>query len=908
LDPNPEIERFIIDHWDTSTGLPSNTILSIAQTSDGYLWIGTTKGLARFDGLTFVTLRSCVDNVNAPREIRTLLADAGGGLWIGCSEGLSFHDNLTGRFKRFNHTDGIASDGIRCLVNDMKGNLWIGFTASYVNRYADGVFTHFNSNHGLSGKKINKIIEDRRGNLLFASRENGLFVFRDQAFSSCSLEGLSNIIITMIEDRDGTLWIGTNNGLFRVIEFPGKKENQIERYGVNNGLSNNYITAIYLDGDGNLWVGTHKGLNRLNKRAAGAIDIESTLRSFSIFCIFEDREKSLWIGTDDSGLKRLKNSKFISFCPIEEYPELMPLSLFEDRFGDIWIGAFNGKLLQCRGNRIIDALEIPELFGTSIAAIAEDVEGNLWLGTLGKGVMQRRNDGRILINTQQGLADNVVTSIFRDSRDNLWFSTFGGVSVLRRRRGIIESIGLQDGLPGRVVHNVFEDSAHDIWIATDRGIVVLQDGSIVKKNRTVYLDGLSVACVYEDFADEEKDKKTFWIGTVRNGVKRIKQTKTGFDNATCTIANGLATNSIYKFLEDQRGYFWLMSDCGVLRVNKQQLRHFSDGNLNRINCVSYGISDGLKSLEFNNVFSRNAVLKTRSGEFWFITQKGISIVDPSKIPVNKLAPPVVIEKVLFNQRQFFPSSGESVSPLTSKGETDFVCRFTAPTSLSPETVRFKYRLRGKDEKWTFLLPNQERAAHYNDLPPGAYTFQVTACSAEGVWNLTGASLTFTLIPYFYQTALFKILVSLLLACLLVAAIYIYKNRPFTKINKYGGMHLNPIFAEECLTKIRYQMEIKKVYCDSDISLQSLAAKISITSHQLSQLLNDTIGKSFFDFINSYRVEEAQKILKSPKGEYLKISSIAIEVGFKTMSAFYKAFKRHANTTPTQYKKKTRRMT
>jgi hypothetical protein len=250
-----------------------------------------------------------------------------------------------------------------------------------------------------------------------------------------------------------------------------------------------------------------------------------------------------------------------------------------------------------------------------------------------------------------------------------------------------------------------------------------------------------------------------------------------------------------------------MSNSGILRVIKHELNRFADGDIDKINCISFGISDGMKSLEFDNEFSRNSALKTGNGEFWFITKKGISIVNPEKIRFNQTPPPVVLESVVFDRR-FLPLHPEA-GPVTFKGINNLSFHFTAPTFLSPEKTKFKYRLEGVDREWIFLHPGQERAAYYKDLAPGTYTFSVTACNAEGVWNQTGDSLTFTLKSRFYQTFLFKIAVLFLLTAILAAAYYIYKKKKrfFETREKYKGSSLNPIFAEECITKLKYLMEI-----------------------------------------------------------------------------------------------------
>ncbi|MCP5054989.1 MAG: hypothetical protein GY940_47925, partial [bacterium] len=217
------------------------------------------------------------------------------------------------------------------------------------------------------------ILEDRHGTLLFGTRENGIFIYKDEKFFKYPVTGLENhLIIAMHEDRDGNLWIGTNNGLSRVNRLTGKETG---KYTVKDGLTHNSINSITEDSEGNLWVGTWQGLNRIKKKQDGAIGFENLLKSFSINCLFEDREKSLWIGTDNSGIKRLKDGKFIPYVPFEAHLDAIPLSLFQDSRGDTWIGTNSGKLLRCREGNLVKSAAIPGSPGIGIAAIAGDAAG-----------------------------------------------------------------------------------------------------------------------------------------------------------------------------------------------------------------------------------------------------------------------------------------------------------------------------------------------------------------------------------------------------------------------------------------------------------------------------------------------------------------------------------------------------
>ncbi|MCP5046747.1 MAG: helix-turn-helix domain-containing protein, partial [bacterium] len=275
---------------------------------------------------------------------------------------------------------------------------------------------------------------------------------------------------------------------------------------------------------------------------------------------------------------------------------------------------------------------------------------------------------------------------------------------------------------------------------------------------------------------------------------------------------------------------------------------------------------------------------------------------PAKVRINKITPPVVIEDVFFNGKSI-PLHLET-DAYRFKGTADSRFRFTAPTFLSPGKVKFKYRLDGFDREWVSLPPGSQRVARYRNLGPETYTFRVIAGNAEGVWNRTGDAMTFTLEPFFYQTLVFKVIVFLLFILLAAVVFYILKKRPFEKKKKekYKDSPLDPRAAEECIKNLMYLVDIKKVYKDPDISLHWLAEKLSVSHHLLSQVLNERLNRKFFDFINFYRVEEAKRILQEPEAEQHKISAVAFEVGFNTVVAFYNAFRKFTNMTPTRYRK------
>jgi ligand-binding sensor domain-containing protein/AraC-like DNA-binding protein len=899
LDPHKPVDQYRIDRWQIAEGMPSNAVQFITQTPDGYLWLATQKGLVRFDGLTLTSIQFLDAPQKGSRQtIRpdAIHADRSGTLWISSAVGLTSYDSKTRRFKTYTSADGLTQDLIRTIKEDMNGNLWLSFQSSYVNRFANNTFTVFNDSHGLKGKKVNMIYEDRKGRLLFGTSENGIFIYKDDRFSPFPGISTDHRVTKMCEDWQGNLWIGTNKGLFRV------NEKNMQKYTSANGLSSNNVTSVLEDKDRNLWVGTEKGLNRYRKQRENNISFSSLLKKDFVLNLYEANEGNLWVATYYSGLIRLKDAPFYSFTLNKNHQQETLASIFQDRQGDTLIGTLAGKLLRYRGTRLVESIAPPELSGTGITAIGEDTQGKLWLGTIGKGVKGPKNH----FTTANGLSDNQVTSIYRDSRGDLWFSTYDGLSVFRSPTGMMEILTHKNGLSGKRVHSVYEDKKGHILVAADKGITLLKGGKIPSTGSTQqlnhYLEGASVSCIYEDTADAPEEGSVFWAATNNDGLKRF--TLTGHTMTHYNTANGMTTNVLYRFVEDTQGYFWFMSDSGILRVNKSELIRVAQGKLAYMNCRSFGKLDGLQSLEFNNSFSRNSNFVTRDNQFWFITRKGISILDPDKIILNKTPPPLVIEEILFNREPAALNPG--TKPYSFEGELDVSIRFTAPTFLAPHKVTFKYRLKGLETQWNLLTPGNKRIVHYKNLRPGTYSFNLLAGNAQGIWNRTGKSFRFRIKPRFQQTLLFKLLLLLLVTGLLITAYFFFNRYKRYKLEKkegekYQGSNLNPQFVASCVKKLKHLMEVETLYRDETLTLHSLSKELSIQYYQLSQILNETLKNNFSDYINSYRIEEAKEIMVSPEGKERKIQAIAYDVGFNTMTAFYKAFKKHTGLNPSQYK-------
>jgi ligand-binding sensor domain-containing protein/signal transduction histidine kinase len=725
LDPQKVIGQYVLDAWTSADGLPQNTVIAVAQTLDGYLWLGTEGGLVRFDGVSFTVF----DRTNTPEIknniILALHADKDGSLWIG-----TFGGGLTrlkdGQFTSFTRNDGLAHDIVRAFFEDKEGSLWIATDGGGLNRLRNGRFTSFTTKDGLSNNKVMVIYQDREGNLWIGTYHGGLNKFRDGKFTNFTTkDGLcDDSIWTINEDSQGNLWIGTEKGLNRL------KDGKFASFTKRDGLSSDIIKKVYEDTEGNLWIGTFGGgLNRLKDGKFTSFTATDGLSNNIVRTIYEDREGSLWIGTEGGGLNRLRDGKFTCVSTKQILSNDLTSAIFEDRQGNLWIGTFGGGLNRIKDSQVTSFTTRQGLSNDFVISIFEDSKGSLWIGTYGGG-LNRFKDGKFThFTTRQGLSNDYVFSTIEDKQGAVWFSTSGS-GLSRFREGKFTSIVVNDGLSN--VFKIYEDRQGSLWMGTSFGLSVLKNGQLSSFTTNDGLSDNNIRSVYED------NEGNLWI-VGDGGLNRLKNGKfTSF-----TGKDGLFDGAALAVVEDYDNNLWITSHKGIFRASRTQLNDFADGKTSSITGETYSIADGLKTNECN--FGSPAAFRSRDGRLWFATVKGVAMVDPNHIKLNTLQPPTAIEKVVIDGNAFSPRTNIEAPP--GGGKLEF--QFTALSFVAPKKVRFKYKLEGFDENW--IDAGTSRTATYTNIAPGKYRFRVIACNNDGLWNETGASFGFYLRPHFYQT-------------------------------------------------------------------------------------------------------------------------------------------------------------
>ncbi|MGE5343275.1 MAG: two-component regulator propeller domain-containing protein [Candidatus Omnitrophota bacterium] len=748
--PNHQPCKYVQKNWQTIDGLPDNMVNQMIQTSDGYLWLATSSGLARFDGINVDIFKK--DNCDGipSSQILSVYEDKKHHLWIGTSSGLARmdHEKTTWLFK-----DQIQNM-VWPLFEDKKGNFWIGTNGGGFYILKNGKLTHYSEKNGLSNNFVRSFCMDKKGRMWIATM-NGLNRFENEKFFVYNTgNGLPyNFLRQVMEDRNENLWIATyGGGLCRL------KNGKFTVYNTKNGLPNDFVRTVYEDSFGVIWIGTRKGLARLKNGTLSTYPMDESIPYNLVNTILEDSEKNLWVGTETMGLYRLKDGIFTSYSEKEGLPYSPAWSILSDNKHQLWVGMRSG-LFQLNNGRF-DRFTTPEdPFDYGINSLAEDKDGHLWIGTENAGLKQIKN-GKVLIYSNESALKSPIRCLHIDRDGILWFGTYGfGFGCYQA--GKFTFYDTKDGLSNNEIKSIYKDRNGTLWIATLQGLNCFKNGKF-----KIYTtrDGLSENYIIS--IHEDKDG-TLWFGTFDNGLIRFKNGK-----FTCyTTKNGFYSGGVLQFLDDDAGNFWLGYQKGIVCLNKGVLDDFADGNRTRITYQAYDESDGMQNNRCTGDETQPGACKSWDGRFWFPTVNGVVGLDPSKIIVNRPPPRVHIEKLIVDNKIKMDAFHH---PPLSPGAKNFAFYYTAFCYSSPEKIQFKYKLDGFDKDWTEA--GARRVAYYTNIPSGNYRFRLMAYIDNEKWNFSHDAFNFELIPHFYETWWFFLLGSLAAICSTVAIYHSWMKR------------------------------------------------------------------------------------------------------------------------------------
>jgi signal transduction histidine kinase/ligand-binding sensor domain-containing protein len=718
--------------WTTDDGLPGSRVTVVIQSHDGYLWLGTRSGLARFDGVRFTIFN--------------------GG-----------------------NTPEMQSPHVTSLFEDPNGTIWIGHETGELTVYQAGKFHAVPIKAAWHGGKIGAIIADPAGDLWLLNDIGELVRVKDGFFIP-SPQGKVAHLIAMAGVPGGGLWIQRDD---EVSELKGGQLHPVRFYG---SAGSRYIQGIGAGRDGGLWVMTGGRILKWKDGRWG--DFGAAPWGWTpVHFVIETKEGNLAAATSDKGLYLIfPGQGSWQFCHANGFPDDWITSLCEDREGDLWVGTGNSGLAVLRpGN--ITTLSPPDRWqGRAVLSVACARDGALWIGTEGAGLYRFHDGSWTNFDLNSGLRHRYIWSVLPDVQGQTWAGTWGGsvfewngsrfellpelkdfsapVTALlaATNEGVLigTGFGLMRYEPGKItwlarepelalpdVRTMIEAPDGTLWFGmSGGGLGRLQQGVLRQYRRN---DGLS-----SDFVQclRLENDGTLWIGTL-NGLNRFKDGRF----VAITKKQGLPDDTICAIEDDDRGYFWLSSHGGILRVDQAELNRCADGQIKQLNCLTYGLSDGLPTLECSGGFQPTSC-RTEDGRLWFPTSKGLVAVVPGNVRINTLIPPVVIERLLVDDQVASEGTASETPLRIAPGQHRFEFQFTALSFDAPEKVRFRYRLEGVETEWVDV--QSPRKAYYSHLPPGDYRFRVLACNNDGVWNEQGATLAFAVEPAFWQTWWFRI--------------------------------------------------------------------------------------------------------------------------------------------------------
>ena len=750
IDPNRAISQYIHDRWGPEQGFPRGPVYAISQSPDGYLWIGTDAGLLRFDGRNFSVVRNDSD--------------------------IGYNPAVLG------------------LTPDDEGNMWVRVEGPRVMLYRDGILQDPIGQLKLTYSSVTAMGRTNRGEVLFSSLEREAITYRHGRFEMLARTPILSRSpwLSIAQTGDGAIWMGTRDaGLYRLFDgraiqivnglpdtkinclLPAGKQDlwvgtdmgvalwngtELTTTGIPAVLNRFQALALAKDRDSNIWIGTDtRGLLRLNTQGLSSMDTGGNASRGSVTAVFEDREGDVWVG-GANGLERYRDGEFVTYSTAQGLPSDRNGPVYADAAGRAWFAPIEGGLCWLKGgqhecvtaaglgNSVVysiaggrDELWVGRQRGglthlrltkggleattyTRAQGLAEDSvysvyqspDGDVWAGTLSGGVSRLKNGKFVTYTSANGLASNMVASILRTSDGTMWFATPEGLSSLSKDRW--RTISAAQGLPSPNVNSIFEDSAGVLWIGTAQGLAFQKSGHIqVPRGEPASLH-----------------------------------------------------EQILGIAEDKTGALWLETSNHVLQVNRRKLL---SGSLADGDVREYGLADGLHGTE--GVKRQRSVVADPQGRIWFSLNRGLSVVDPSRLSYNSVPPIVHIQSISADQ-----ASISVRGPVRIPARTQRITFNFAGLGLAvPDRVRYRYRLDGYDQSWS--EPSVAREAVYTNLPPNSYQFRVIASNPDGAWNSEQASVQFEIARLFWQTWWFGLALVTLLA-LGVLAVYRFRMHQLTR--------------------------------------------------------------------------------------------------------------------------------
>jgi signal transduction histidine kinase/streptogramin lyase len=712
--------------WTVDNGLPENEVRGITQTPDGYLWIATFNGLARFDGVHLTVFNRETPGVLS-NQFGTMIQGRGGDLWLDSVDRgvVRYHDGV---FRAYGRHYGVPADIVNGLTGDDHGDIWV-LSGGRIIRW-DEASNHFVDIAPQSPSlRYRSLIWDSAG--FWVRQQKRVHCFAHGRFVDFTLprQILKDDLWGVALDQSGTLWLETVDGKRVRITSDNVSHMIVPKSTREVTIGITYDKSLVM---------------HVSPRLQRTFEFVSSNRAVSVtpWHFYEDRQGNLWIGTLEKGLYRLQNQSIRTYSTQQGLIDRDTYATYQDRSGALWIGAWHSGLSRFADGRFTSYTMADGLPNELVTAMFQDREGRFWVGT--HGGLSIFDHGRFRIPSAPILPDEaVVLAICQDRQGTLWFGTRQGLA--RYENGVTRFLTEKDGLAADDTHAILEAANGDLWVGGYGGVTRIHNGEFT---RWTEKDGLPSANIWSFYEDNDG---VLWIGTYDGGLVRFK----GGKLTSYSVKDGLFDEGVFRILEDAHGYFWISCSRGVYRVNKRDLNAFASGDLKKVSSTAYGKIDGMLDIECNGGVEPSGI-KTRDGKLWFPTRNGVAVIDAESVVHDSVPPLVMIESSLVDNVTTPVNAPLRIPPSRPNVEISY----TAPNFINAAQTRFKYRLEGLDSDW--VDAGGRRIAYYSHLPPGEYVFHVIAGNSDGVWNNEGKSLAITVLAPFYEARWFEILALLTL--------------------------------------------------------------------------------------------------------------------------------------------------
>ncbi|GGD59084.1 ligand-binding sensor domain-containing diguanylate cyclase [Lacimicrobium alkaliphilum] len=737
-----KLTDFFQESWTTRDGLPHNTINSIQQTEDGYLWFATWEGVARFNGrsmevfgrgektglpdtgtynlgkdcqgnLLVTSARGGLSKVRPERwvaepafssMVRALHCDAAGDLWLGTDNAGVIRQQPDGTRTRFSAAQGLTDERVYDLVSDKDGAIWVGTAGGLFRIVSEQAQAVDNDKRfsGLPDGPVFSVKVDLKDRLLIGT-ENGVYRLENQRFTRLDSRLDDVAALELLVGQNGALWIGTvENGLFRI------HNGELEHLSAQEGLPNNRITSLFIDREGSLWLGTNGGLFRLRDAPFSTLTDEKGLTDNFVRALLQARDGSIYIGTS-RGLDVIQGDQ---------------------------LKALNGKVVS-----------------SSVLSLAQAPDNAIWVGSYTQG-LARWHEGKVqqAFTRDSGLFSNEVRAILPVDDTRLWVGTVNGLNIIQNR--LVTALPQQNELPSPFISSLLSAPDGRIWIGTAKGLAYWKDNQLEVLDLGPHEQAEFIFGFYQ-----QPDNQALWAASDR-GLLRYDYASESL--GLVGVSAGMPFDKYFQIVADEQGFFWVSSNRGIIRINSEHATQVALGERTSLDYELFGESDGMVSSQANGG-SNPAAIKTHDGDIWIATAKGVARVQPERLSeFSAIVPPAVIESLVADGKPYQPAN----LPLLPAGTNRIEIRYAGLGFVMPSKIQYRTLLEGFDNDW--VSRNTQTSSEFTNLPPGEYEFKVMASYPDGEWSQQ-ESVRFSIQPFFWQRTSFWVLV-IALVLLLVSGL------------------------------------------------------------------------------------------------------------------------------------------